>query len=85
MSKYYGTPRVNTVSTIGAGDSFNAGIVYQLLREGILPVKAENMPETVWDRIIGRGISFASAVCQVNENYISESFAGKIKELDDNS
>lgn len=85
LSKYYATSQVNTVSTIGAGDSFNAGIVYQLLREGILPGEVKNMTEPVWDRIIERGISFASAVCQGNENYISESFAARMKEAADGS
>lgn len=81
VSKYYGTPEITTVSTVGAGDSFNAGLVYQFIREGISPKKAEFIPEPVWDRIIGRGIDFASDVCIRNENYISKSFAGEINAI----
>ncbi|TGC11050.1 carbohydrate kinase family protein [Methanolobus halotolerans] len=78
LSKYYRTPDILTVSTVGAGDNFNAGIIYQFLRESLSPGKAENIPEPVWDQIIGRGIDFASETCKRNENYISEVFAGKI-------
>ncbi|MDW7733291.1 MAG: carbohydrate kinase [Methanolobus sp.] len=79
VSKYYVTPEITTVSTVGAGDSFNAGIVYQLLREDISNEKTEAIQEPVWDRIIGRGIDFASDVCKRSENYISEGFAARIK------
>lgn len=79
VSKYYHTPEVTTVSTVGAGDSFNAGIVCQLLREDVSFEKPETIPEPVWDRIIGRGIDFASDVCKRSENYISETFAAGIK------
>ncbi|MBN2111124.1 MAG: hypothetical protein JW705_08600 [Methanosarcinaceae archaeon] len=78
LSKHYAVPELSTVSTIGAGDSFNAGIVHQLLREAALPADPAAIPEAAWDRIIGMGIGFASDVCQGHENYISESLACKM-------
>ncbi len=81
LSKYYSTPELETVSTVGAGDSFNAGIVYQFLKENILPSKAQRTSESVWDSVIERGMEFASDVCRIKENYISGSFAANIKSL----
>ncbi|KXS44896.1 MAG: fructokinase [Methanolobus sp. T82-4] len=81
LSKYYTIPEIETVSTVGAGDSFNSGIVCQFLCENISPSKAQRMSESVWDRVIERGMGFASYVCRINENYISGSFAANIKSL----
>jgi fructokinase len=63
------------VSTIGAGDTFNAGIIYSLVREdigreGIADIKAE-----IWERIIRTAIGFSTHVCLSPENYISQEFA----------
>ncbi|WP_406656313.1 carbohydrate kinase [Methanolobus sp. ZRKC2] len=85
VSKYYAAHEISAVSTIGAGDSFTAGITYQLIREGILPGSTDTIPEPVWDRIIGKGIDFASEVCRGNENYISKSFAAGMEKIEDNS
>ncbi|MEE4256540.1 MAG: carbohydrate kinase [Bacteroidales bacterium] len=64
--------RVSAVSTIGAGDNFNAGLIYELFRSGIdldqLKLKnLENMVQTA--------ISFGSHVCMHYDNYISKEFA----------
>ena len=65
-------PSVETLSTIGAGDSFNAGLIYELFQsegpsKNISAVKLEKMARTA--------ISFGSHVCTHYENYISEDFA----------
>lgn len=75
LSEYYSTPEIETVSTVGAGDSFNAGIVYTLYREGIGRKQLGNIPVGTWDRIIGNGIGFATDVCMSTENYISREYA----------
>lgn len=75
LSKEYKVPRLETVSTVGAGDSFNAGIIYGLLEQGIRRDQLNQMDETEWDKIIGHGINFSSNVCMSLNNYISKDFA----------
>ena len=69
-------PPVNTLSTIGAGDSFNAGLIYELYKNSLRPDQIQvadlkNMVETA--------VSFGSHVCTHYDNYISEEFAEKMK------
>ncbi len=75
ISKYYKTPAIRPVSTVGAGDSFNAGIVYTLYQEGLAEEKPENISSAAWDLMIGTGIGFATEVCMSTENYISKEYA----------
>ena len=75
LSKEYEVPRLETVSTVGAGDSFNAGIVYGLLEQGIRRKQLWQMDETEWDKIIGHGIRFSSDACMNIGNSISKEFA----------
>lgn len=63
--------RITPVSTIGAGDSFNAGTVYGLLKQGLpsaqLPSRGAQIAEAMKS-----GIDFASEVCQSYDNYIAD-------------
>ena len=67
------------VSTIGAGDSFNAGCIYALLKYGIGFDELQTMTKTTWTRVVDMAVAFASDVCQSYENYISLEFADKLK------
>ena len=60
----------NVVSTIGAGDNFNAGIAYSLIAESIYHANLERIDETMWERVITYGIAFATKACQTTNNYI---------------
>lgn len=71
----YPSKAIQTVSTIGAGDSFNAGIVYGLVRHDIGRESIPALDNTLWDKLIGYGIEFGSEVCQSTENYISRELA----------
>jgi len=73
------TEEISPVSTIGAGDNFNAGIVWTLLKEGISKSKLSDLSESLWDKIGKNGIDFASDVCMSYDNYISKEFAEKFK------
>lgn len=66
---------VETVSTVGAGDSFNAGFLYALLRDGITRDQLATLSESAWQRLLTTGCSFAAQVCQSRDNYISLDFA----------
>ena len=77
LSKQYVVPTIQAVSTIGAGDNFNAGILYGLLREGVRHCDLDTLSETTWDRIVGYGTEFAAEVCRSVNNYISGEFAAQ--------
>ena len=70
MSFSMKVPEIEPVSTIGAGDAFNAGIVHELLKERIAAETLAGMTEETWRTILKRGTRFASAVCLSEENYI---------------
>lgn len=67
------------LSTIGAGDSFNAGFLYALLKFDIGGDQLENMSAELWSQVISTAVAFATDVCQSYENYISEEFAADLK------
>lgn len=75
IKKKYQVNKIETVSTIGAGDNFNAGIVFGLMTEGIKRDDIDSITEAQWDRIIQHGQAFAAEVCQSFNNSISKSFA----------
>ncbi len=79
FSRYYRVPSIEPVSTVGAGDSFNAGIAYMLHTEKISCL--QDVPDSLWDRIIGKSIEFATNTCMNTGNYISPDFAGGLKRI----
>ncbi len=68
------------VSTIGAGDNFNAGFVYGLMKYGITREHLSNgLTERQWDQLIDCGLLFSANVCQSINNYISPEFGQQIR------
>lgn len=70
--KVFSVPGLKAVSTIGAGDAFNAGII-----SGINKIRDKEIHELgkeQWEDIIETGISFAQSVCQSMENYVPVGF-----------
>lgn len=64
--------QIETVSTIGAGDNFNAGFCYAMHRDGVCnPDTIKDLPEASWAPLIAQGQEFSSEVCQSLDNYIS--------------
>jgi fructokinase len=72
--KKYPVQAVQLLSTVGAGDSFNAGLIYGLMQHNILAEDIAFLPEIEWDRLIAYAHAFAAEVCGSYENYISEEF-----------
>ncbi len=70
---------VKTVSTIGAGDNFTAGLVYGFVQNRVGISKLALMDEKEWKSIIQLAKRFSSEVCQSKSNYISEKFARQFK------
>lgn len=77
LRKHIAVPRVETVSTIGAGDNFNAGIVYGLVRDGIRRRDLDGLGEAQWGSIVQCGIDLATEACRSYENSISAAFAAR--------
>jgi len=71
--------KIDPVSTIGAGDNFNAGMITSIYRNGILRDQLDTLDTDSWQKIIKPAISFATHVCLSYENYISSEFAEIIK------
>jgi fructokinase len=71
----FSVPDIIPLSTIGAGDNFNAGIIYALLKQNIFRKDLNNLPSDQWYEIINTGIELSQEVCKSYNNYISASFA----------
>lgn len=65
---------VQTISTIGAGDNFTAGLVFGFERLGIDTNGLKTIEEEDWRKILRCASSFSSEVCRSNSNYISKQF-----------
>jgi fructokinase len=71
--------KIKPVSTIGAGDNFNAGLIYSIHRKKIRRDQIERLTKDDWSNVIGTAVAFATHVCLSYENYISPEFAREIK------
>ena len=80
LKKQYPVEPTETVSTIGAGDNFNAGLLYGLIRYGITRREMETgLREEQWDQIIQCAQQFSAETCRSPYNYISPEFGAKMK------
>ena len=60
---------------MGAGDNFNAGVVYGLLVAGVTYEELKNgISEEKWDQVIKCAIDFSSLVCTTLDNYASKEY-----------
>lgn len=75
INKSYEVKKIETVSTIGAGDNFNAGLVFGMVREGVLKADLDHLSEETWNKIIRCGMDFAADVCKSFNNSVSPEFA----------
>ena len=70
----------NIVSTIGAGDNFNAGLVYGMMKYNITRGNIERgLSEEQWDQLIACGQTFSAECCKSLNNYISPEFGDRMK------
>jgi fructokinase len=80
LSKQYPVNQTETVSTIGAGDNFNAGFIYGLVKYGITRDQiVSGMTEQQWDQVIAEAQQFSANVCQSINNSIDLTFANQKK------
>ena len=80
MKKAYPVPDTKVVSTIGAGDSFNAGFIFGMLKQGITRSDLERgLTGEQWDSLIGCALSFSADCCKDIFNYVSKKLGEKMK------
>jgi len=77
LHAHFNSKKITPVSTIGAGDNFNAGIVYGLIKYGIGRLDIPQLKEDDWAKIVQCGIDMSAEVCCSYSNYISGEFAGQ--------
>lgn len=77
FTRHFDSPQIQPLSTIGAGDNFNAGIIYGLLKYDVRHADLPSLDQDTWEKIIRCGMDLASEVCQSYDNYISKEFAAK--------
>lgn len=83
LKKQYAVQPVDAVSTIGAGDNFNAGFVYGLIKQGITrSMVIDGLSETQWNALICSAQQFSTECCKSINNSVSVEFgAARMKEL----
>ena len=78
LTKSYHIDAITPVSTIGAGDNLNAGILYGLIKYRIRRDDLAHLSECDWDDIIRCGLQFSAETCLHTDNYISREFAAEM-------
>jgi len=68
-------PVADVVSTVGAGDSFNAGFSCALIWENVMLEDLPNLGRDAWQRLIATACRFAAETCRSTENYIKRQSA----------
>ncbi|MDR1172688.1 MAG: PfkB family carbohydrate kinase [Bacteroidales bacterium] len=74
----YPVPPITPVSTIGAGDTFNAGLIFSLVTQGIGKAGLKHLDAGQRADIVRSAIKLAGHVCMSYDNYISPEFAEKL-------
>jgi fructokinase len=80
IHKVYDVPSISPISTIGAGDTFSAGIIYGLYKLGETIDSLPAIEVLQWDEIINYAILFATHVCLSYDNYLSYDFVKDFNE-----
>lgn len=75
--KHYCANPINPLSTVGAGDAFNAGLIFALYSLELDRERLYNADEKTWDEIIFIARAFAEEVCMSYSNFVSPGFAIK--------
>jgi fructokinase len=71
-------PQITPLSTVGAGDSFNAGLIYSLIQTNISLEDIPNVTKEAWTYLINTAVQFSSEVCMSYENFVSKGFANRL-------
>lgn len=83
--RFEAPPVKNVVSTVGAGDNFNAGFIFGLMHEGIGRDQLQELDQEGWRRLVDYATAFAAQACQSTDNFISNDFISKLRIKNDSS
>ncbi len=76
--RHYKVPVIEPISTIGAGDNFNAGMIKAFLDFNIIKSKDLYLSKEDWMHLAAYGIEFSAEVCMRIDNYIHNDFSKKL-------
>ncbi len=80
IKKAYPVPDTEVISTIGAGDNFNAGFIFGMLKQGITRADLDRgLSEEQWDGLIASALAFSADCCKDIFNYVSKEFGERMK------
>ena len=80
VKRQYPVSNTETVSTIGAGDNFNAGFVYGLIKYGITKEDIRRgLTEEQWDKLVECALMFSCECCKSLDNYISKEVGEELR------
>jgi fructokinase len=79
LAETYPVRKVDVVSTVGAGDNFNAGVVYGLLTASVERGMLPSLNREEWNRIMNCGLDFSSHACTLIENYVDKEWAAEYR------
>ncbi len=68
------TKKINILSTVGAGDTFTAGIIFFLNTFVDSETNLEAIPMSEWEKCLQISNHFAGTTCQSEDNYLSKAF-----------
>lgn len=71
-------PVTDVVSTVGAGDNFNAGFACALIWEDFGLADLPHLRRDEWERLVRTACLFAGEACRSTDNYISVAFGAQL-------
>jgi fructokinase len=69
---------IEPVSTVGAGDTFNAGVLYGLYKKQVRRNNIDKLTQSDWQSILQTAASFSKEVCLSYDNYLSPETAARL-------
>lgn len=79
LSFHMEVERIEPVSTIGAGDTFNAGLLYGLWKNTYGREEILALDRSQWEDLIDTAIRFSREVCLSYDNYLPREFVNQYK------
>jgi len=66
--------KIHVVSTIGAGDTFSAGVIYYLNAQFEKSIELNDISIAQWQECVNISHEFSSQTCQSMDNYLSKQY-----------
>ena len=69
FQNHYTVPSITPLSTIGAGDTFNAAMAYYLWNNSIDYTQIHTLNSSQWQSLVSLAVKYAQKVCESYDNY----------------